>query len=84
LRAFRTDLAPRRGRGVGAGAGCSSPVGVLLLPVRLLSAALCYLPPPLGRVLDTTRDPMHRPRQHGIIVPVSAVVREVSCSLADR
>ena len=25
---------------------------------------------------------MHRARQHGIIVPVSAVVREVSCSLA--
>ena len=25
-----------------------------------------------------------RERQHGIIVPVSAVVREVSCSLADR
>jgi hypothetical protein len=30
------------------------------------------------------RDPMHRARQHGIIIPVSAAVWEVSCSLAAR
>jgi hypothetical protein len=38
----------------------------------------------MRRAVLIARRPSHRGRQPGVIVPVSAVVREVSCSLAAR